>query len=364
MPFAFGGKCKMKKILSVILAVVTTLSLATGCAKIMDIKEMAENSDVSGLMSVGQDIVEDVNIDKPSKDRAGNAITVPDNVDKIVSMAPSTTQVLIELGLGDKIVGIDTNSVTYIDKLPSGVAQFDMMAPDNEAIAALKPDIVFTSGMSSVGGTSPFQSLIDSGVCVADIPSPDSIEGICDDIKFIGTCVGKGMEGLAYAKGLTVFMEGVEEYAKTIPDGERKTVLVMMNVPSAEYPTIYTFGKGTYMNEMLECLGAKNAFGDQEGWLAISVEEAIAANPDVILMDCNWMPDAAAQVKALEGWENVKAVKNDAVYQIDEDLCSRPNHHISDATIEWAKVIYPDTYGNFSQSFNDIKDDVIEKILG
>ena len=354
----------MKKILSLILAAVTTVSLATGCAKIMEIKEMAENSDVGSLMSVGQDIVQEMNLEKPTQDRAGNAITVPDNVEKIVSMAPSTTQVLIELGLGDKIVGIDTNSVSYADKLPSGVAQFDMMAPDNEAIAALAPDLVFTSGMSSVGGTSPFQSLIDSGVCVADIPSPDSIEGICDDIKFIGTCVGKGAEGLAYAKGLTVFMEGVAEYAKTIPEGEQKTVLVMMGVPSAEYPTVYTFGKGTYMNEMIETIGAKNVFADQEGWLAVSVEEVIAANPDVILMDCNWMPGAAEQVKALEGWENVTAVKNGDVYQVDEDTCSRPNHHISDATLEWGKYVYPDTFGNYSQSFNDIKDDLIGKILG
>ena len=330
----------MKKLLSVILAVVTTISFATGCAKLTEIKEMAEESDFTGLVSVGQDIVEEMNIEKPTQDRAGNAITVPDNVEKIVSMAPSTTQVLIELGLGD------------------------MMSPDNEAIAALSPDIVFTSGMSSVGGTSPFQSLVDSGICVADIPTPDSIEGVCDDIKFIGTCVGKGAEGLAYAKGLTVFMEGVEEYAKTIPEGEQKTVLVMMNVPSAEYPTIYTFGKGTYMNEMIEDLGAKNVFADQEGWLSVSVEDVIAANPDVILMDCNWMPDAAEQVKALEGWENVNAVKNGEVYQIDEDTCSRPNHHISDATIEWAKCIYPDTYGNFSKSFDDIKNDVLEQVLG
>lgn len=354
----------MKKLLSLILAVVTTLSLATGCAKLMDIKEMAEESDFEALVSVGQDIVDEMNIEKPVKDRAGNAINVPDNVEKIVSMAPSTTQVLIELGLGDKIVGIDTNSATYADKLPADVAQFDMMSPDNEAIAALSPDIVFTSGMSSVGGTSPFQSLIDSGICVADIPSPDSIEGVCDDVKFIGTCVGKGAEGLAYSRGLIIFMEGVEEYAKTIPEGEKKTVLVMMNVPSAEYPTVYTFGKGTYMNEMIERLGAENVFGDQEGWLSVSVEEVIAANPDVILMDCNWMPDAAEQVKALDGWENVTAVKNGDVYRIDEDLCSRPNHHISDATIEWGKCIYPDTYGNFSKSFDDIKNDVIEKVLG
>ena len=353
----------MKKLLSVVLAVATTVSLATGCAKITEIKDMAENSDVESLVSVGQDVIEELDLDVPTEDRAGNAIEVPENVEKIVSMAPSTTQFLIDLGLGDKIVGIDTNSATYLDKLSADVAQFDMMAPDNEAIAALDPDIVFTSGMSSVGGTSPFQSLIDSGICVADIPSPDSIEGIEEDLKFIGCCVGKGAEALAYAKGLEVFMEGIEEAAKDIPEDEVKTVLVMMNVPSEEYPTIYTFGSGTYMNEMIEAIGAKNAFADQEGWLAITVEDAIAANPDVILMDCNWMPDAADQVLALEGWESVAAIQNGDVYQIDEDLCSRPNQHVADATVEWGQKVYPDKFEGFDQSFEEIKDEFIEQIV-
>ena len=352
----------MKKLLSLVLAVATTISFA-GCAKIMEIKEMAENSDVGALVSVGQDVYEELNIEVPKEDRAGNAITVPENVEKIVSMAPSTTQFLIDLGLGDKIVGIDTNSATYLDKLPSDVAQFDMMAPDNEAIAALEPDIVFTSGMSSVGGTSPFQSLIDSGICVADIPSPDSLQGIEEDLKFIGACVGKGAEALAYAKGFTVFIEAIEEAAKDIPADEQKTVLVMMNVPSEEYPTIYTFGSGTYMNEMIEAIGAKNVFADQEGWLAVTVEDAIAANPDVILMDCNWMPDAADQVKALAGWENVTAIQNGDVYQIDEDLCSRPNQHVADATVEWGQKVYPDKFENFDKSFDDIKDEFIEQIV-
>ena len=353
----------MKKILAIIVSLATVLSIATGCAKLTDIQEAAENTDVSALVSAGQELVDEVKVEVPTKDRAGNDIKVPESVEKIVSMAPSTTQFLIDLGLGDKIVGIDTNSATYLDKLPANVAQFDMMNPDNEAIAALAPDIVFTSGMSSVGGTSPFQSLVDSGICVADIPSPDSIEGIGEDLKFIGACVGKGTEALAYAEGLKVFMDGIKTTAGEITEGEKKTVLVMMNVPSAEYPTIYTFGKGTYMNEMIEAIGATNVFGDQEGWLAVSVEEVLAANPDVILMDCNWDPNAAEEVKALEGWENVTAVKNGAVVAIDEDLCSRPNQHVADATLEWGKAVYADKFGNFTESFDDIKNEFIEKIV-
>ncbi len=355
----------MKKILSIILAAATTLALATGCSNTnVTVPSVTVPSEIESIVSEGKEIIDDLNVAIPTKDRSGNDIKVPEKVEKIVSMAPSTTQFLIDLGLADKIIGIDTNSATYADKLKADVKQFDMMSPDNEAIAALAPDIVFTSGMSSVGGTSPFQSLIDSGICVADIPSPSSIEGICEDLEFIGACVGKGMEALAYSKALTAFIAGVEEIGKNIPADQQKTVLVMMNVPSAEYPTIYTFGKGTYMNEMLEAIGAKNAFGDKEGWLSISVEDAIAANPDVILMDCNWLPDAADQVKALSGWENVNAIKNGAVYAVNEDLCSRPNQHVSEATLEWAKLIYADQFSNFKANFDDTANEILNKVLG
>ena len=328
------------------------LALGTGCnEKITDVTEStaatSEEAVVTTKDTEATSAPAEVN---KGIDRAGNEFIIPEKIDRIVSMAPSTTQVLIELGLADKIVGIDTNSATYLDLLPAGVAQFDMMAPDNEAIAALDPDIVFTSGMSSVGGTSPFQSLIDSGISVADIPSSSSIAGIKDDIIFIGNTVGKDSEAAALTETMDAYIAAVEEVAATVPEGDTKTVLVMMNVPSADYPTIYTFGAGTYMNEMIEIIGAKNVFADQEGWLAVSVEEVLAANPDVILMDCNWMPGADEAVKALEGWENVTAVANGDVYQIDEDLCSRPNQHVAEACAEWGKFVYPDQFNEFNMT--------------
>ena len=353
----------MKKIISIILAAAATLALATGCNSTnVTVPSVTVPSEIESLVSEGKEIVDELNVAIPTKDRAGNDIKVPEKVEKIVSMAPSTTQFLIDLGLADNIIGIDTNSASYADKLKADIPQFDMMNPDNEAIAALAPDIVFTSGMSSAGGTSPFQSLVDSGICVADIPSPSSLEGICEDLEFIGACVGKGMEALAYSKAFTAYISGVEEIGKSVTEENQKTVLVMMNVPSAEYPTIYTFGKGTYMNEMLEAIGAKNAFGDQEGWLSISVEDAIKANPDVILMDCNWLPDAADQVKALEGWENVNAIKNGAVYAVNEDLFSRPNQHVDEAILEWAKLIYADQFKDFA--LGDAIKDGVDAVLG
>ena len=73
---------------------------------------------------------------RPDADRAGNAIALPGEVNTIVSLAPSTTEIIIDLGLADKLVAIDTYSAFYWPELAE-LPQYDMMAPDNEQLALL-----------------------------------------------------------------------------------------------------------------------------------------------------------------------------------------------------------------------------------
>ena len=358
----------IKKIVSALLCGAMAMACLTACDSetAKKISDLAKNTDVSGLESVEKDIVNSVTGagQVPTKDRSGNDIKVPAEVKSIVSLAPSTTRVLIDLGLALKIVAVDTNSMSYKDYLPSGVKTFDMMNPDNEAIAALKPDIVFTSGMSSVGGSSPFKPLVDSGICVADIPSSASIAAIGDDIKFIGNCTGKGIEAVALATSMDASFKLISKACESVPAEKQKTVLFMMNIPTSDSPTIYSFGKGTYMDEMLTMIHAQNACGSQEGWVAISVEDAVAMNPDVILTNVNYVEDPVKDIKALKGWENVKAIKNNEVYKVDADLSSQPNNHVVDASLEWLKDIYPDIFTELSKSLEKSLKDAFEKIKG
>jgi iron complex transport system substrate-binding protein len=280
-----------------------------------------------------------------AKDRAGNDIKIPVEVNTIISMAPSTTRFLIDLGLSDKIVAVDTNSYSYIEQLPVGVQQFDMMAPDNEALVALKPDIIFTSGMSSFGGEDVFQPARDAGICVADIPSSNSIDDIVEDLKFIGDAVGASDKAQELIDKFKAQVDEVKAIGETIED--KKSILFMISLPSADYPSVYTFGKGTYLDEMITAIGATNVTGDQESWVAISEEEAVALNPDVIITNVNYVDDVVNVIKSSEGWENVTAIQNDAVYYIDADASNQPNNHVVDAMIEMAKKVYPDEFADF-----------------
>ena len=283
------------------------------------------------------------------KDRSGNEITVPDEVNKIISMAPSTTRFLIDLGLADKIIAIDTNSAAYIDSLSSSVKQFDMMAPDNEALVAMEPDIIFTSGMSNVGGDDAFQPARDAGICVADIPSSTSFDDIAKDLEFIAAAVHAEEKAAPIIKD---FQDKIAEIKK-IGDGisEKKTILFEISLPSADYPSIYTFGTGTYLDEMITTIGAKNVAGDQQSWISVSEEDAIAMNPDVIITNVNYVNDPEGAILIAEGWEEVTAIKNQAVYYIDADSSNQPNNHVVDAMIQMAKYVYPDEFSSFSDPF-------------
>ena len=282
-------------------------------------------------------------------DRSGNAISLPDRAERIISMAPSTTRVLLDLGLSDKIVACDTYSfASYGSELSEDIPQFDMMAPDQEQIIALGADIVFTTGMSASQGTDVFEAVRESGTCTADIPSSASLKDIEDDIRFIGACVGRSEEAEAIADDMQKKIEELSEIGNGIPEDERKRVLFELYTPSADNPMIYTAGDGTYINEMLELIGAENVAAAQaDQWPALSEEAAIASDPDVILTADMYTPDVIDAILNMSGWEHVKAVKDGEVYQLSSDAVNQPNQHVVEAMIEMAKAIYPDRYEEF-----------------
>lgn len=277
----------------------------------------------------------------PTADRAGNAITVPAEITRIISLAPSTTQVLEALGALDSLVAVDNQTPMYVDGT-SELPQFDMMAPDVEQIAALEPDVVFASGLSYLDGN-PFAALTEMGVCVVDIPSSASIADVEDDIRFIAACLGKDAEGEAIVDEMSASIDAIAAIGATIED--KKTVLFEISA----LPYIYSFGAGTFLDEMITLIGAENVFGDQAGWLAVNEEDAVAANPDVILTNVNYIEDSVGEILSREGWDVVTAVANADVHYIDNGASSLPNQHIVDALIEMAVAVYPEAYADYAE---------------
>lgn len=95
---------------------------------------------------------------------------------------------------------------------------------------------------------------------------------------------------------------------------------------------------------MIELIGATNVLGNEQSWISVSEEAVIAANPDVIITNVNYIENPIDEIKSRAGWENINAIKNNEVYYVDNMASSLPNHNIIKALEEMAKAIYPDIY--------------------
>lgn len=264
----------------------------------------------------------------PAQDRAGNALALPGTVERVISLAPSITQVILDIDKGDLLIAVDTYSAGT-QGLPEGLPAFDMMAPDLEQMIALTPDLVFVSGMSLSGGDDPFAKLADLGIAVAYIPSSGSIDGIMADTLFIGQALGNEEGAQALNDTLAQAIDAVRAQADT-------PTPVYFEIGSTG--TLYTFGSDTFLNEMIEILGGRNVFADQASWLAVSDEAVLAAAPQIIFTNEDWKEDAVADILVREGWDSIPAVQDGKVFLIGGDVSSQPNHRIVYALEEMAKA--------------------------
>ena len=271
-------------------------------------------------------------------DREGNEVTIPTNIEKIVSTAPSNTEILTALGMGDKIVCMDTYS-EGIEGVKEDVVKMDFTAPDAEEIIGLEPDIIIASGYNKAGSSDdPFKSLSDAGIPVVYIPSSESIEGIYKDIEFVASVVNQEDKGKEIIDGMKSDIEKITAIGKTIKDKKK----VYFEIGPA--PTLYSVGNSTFINEMIEIVGAENIFAKENSWISPSEESVIDANPDVILTTVNYVENPTEEIKSREGWEHINAIKNNQVYSIDSNSASRPTQNIIKALKEIAKAVYPDQY--------------------
>lgn len=276
--------------------------------------------------------------DRMVTDREGTEVNIPTKIEKIISTAPSNTEVLMALGLGDKLVAIDKYS-TDIEGINTELPQIDFSNPDAETIIGLEPDIVIASGHNKTGSVEdPFKAISEAGIPVVYIPSSDSIDGIYKDIEFIADVVNEKSKGKEIVDDIKAQVEEIKAIGDTITDKKS----VYFEISPAPY--LSSFGKSTFLNEMIEIIGAKNIFENEEGWVSPTAEAIIDANPDVIITNAGYMENPTEEIKSRDAWENINAIKNNEVYLVDQNASSRPSQNVIKALEQMAKAVYPEHY--------------------
>lgn len=275
--------------------------------------------------------------DRKIIDRSGITVTVKNQVNRIVSTAPSNTEIITDLGQAHKLVAIDRHSVN-IEGIPKGLPQLDFFYPDAEVIVKLEPDIVIANGHNATGtGEDPLRMLREMGIPVVYISMSKSINEIYNDIAFISDILRVQKEG---ERVINSMKAQIEEIANTTANIENKKT-VYFEISAA--PDMYTVGKDSFINDMIYKIGAINIFGNDNWIVRPSVESIIERNPDIILTNVNYIDDPIAEIKSRTGFNHINAVINNRIYQIDTDSSVRPSTRIVLALRQMSQAVYPIT---------------------
>jgi iron complex transport system substrate-binding protein len=272
------------------------------------------------------------------KDAVGNEVKLDHKPKRIVSLLPSNTEILYKLGVGDTVVG-----VSDFDNYPKEVASKDKiggMEFNLEKIISLKPDLVLDHGSRHHQEDALMGKLKDAGIPVYVVKEATKINDIYDTIEEIGKLTGTEQKAKNEVKEEQKSMAKIEEIGKNISPDKQKSIWIEVS-PS---PELYTAGKGTFIDEGLSLIGAKNVAGNTEGWPLITEEAAIQNNPDVIIT--TYGSDAPKKVMERKGWQNVKAVQDKQVIDVNSDKLTRPGPRIVEGIEELAKAVYPEEYKN------------------
>ncbi|WP_050181816.1 ABC transporter substrate-binding protein [Domibacillus robiginosus] len=256
---------------------------------------------------------------------------------RIVTLAPSNTEIVYELGLGEEVVGVSDND-TYPEDVKTkekvGGMEFNV-----EKIISLKPDLVLAHDSAGAAAETGIQQLRDAGIDVLVINNAASIDEMYQSFELIGEATGTTAEAETEIKELKAGFADLEEKAASIKEDDEKSVFFEVD------PTLYTAGNGTFLNEIFDMLHINNTMADQEGWPQATEEAVIEKNPDVILLNYGgYVENAVDGVLKREGWSNVNAVKNKEVVEVNADITSRTGPRLVEGAEAIAEAVYPDVF--------------------
>lgn len=271
------------------------------------------------------------------KDDMGNSVTIEKQPKKIVSLLPSTTETLFALGLDQEIVG-----VSDYDNYPAAALKKEKVGSldlNVEKILSLQPDVAFLQEYQAQNQANMIKQLQNAGITTIIIGSQNSFKETYSAIELLAKVTGTEKKAETIISDMKEKVEEIKEKAKYVTEKKRVWVEI------SPQPDIFTTGNHTFINEMIEMIGAENVASKQEGWVKMNEEEVVKLNPDVILTTYGYyVENADEQVLSRKGWQEVDAIKNKQVFDVDSDNTTRPGPRLVDGVEEIAKAVYPDIF--------------------
>ncbi|MEE0138965.1 ABC transporter substrate-binding protein [Fusobacterium ulcerans] len=265
-----------------------------------------------------------------------SVISFSKEYNRIASGSPAITEILYELGLKDKIIAMDKNSdVKELDEMKIPKISFYQM--NIESIFSLKADLIILSTFNKADREDFIQFMKEKGTDVIYISDIKTVEDIYKCIMEIGEKTERKPEAEKVISKMEKEINEVREISKNIKN--KKKVYFEIS----PFPSMYTFGKNVFMNEMLEIAGVENIFNDKSGWFIPSLEVIAARNPDIIFTSTYQVDDPVKEIIDRGNWNIIKAVREGKIYPISKEAV-RPSIKIIEVIKKIAEISYPEYY--------------------
>lgn len=267
-------------------------------------------------------------------DDAGRKLTVKEKPNRIVSLAPSNTEILFALGLGEKVVGV-TTYCDYPKAAKSRDKVGDFAKPNVEKILSLKPDLILAAGGIQTGLVEELEKL---GAVVFIVDSK-GLDGILASIKKIGIATGTEKRAEALNQKMAGEIDEVKKRAAKLSSDEKPQVFYELYSDP-----LMSVGPGTFIDSMIKIAGGTNIASDtKEEYPQFSLETLLQRNPEVYIAVKGPMVDPG-DISKRSGWQNITAIKLNRIYLVDDNLVSRPGPRIVEGLKSIAKAIHPELY--------------------
>ena len=274
-------------------------------------------------------------------DGLGRVITLAAPAQKIVSLAPSNTEILYAIGAGKQVIGRDKNS-DYPEeaKKVTDIGGSDSYNKVNtEAIIAIHPDLVLAADITP---KEQIKAMEDLGLTVFMLPNPTNLNGMYENLRTTAKLTGHEAETETLIASLQGRVKAVEDKLATVTEKP----LAFYEIDGTDIKAPWTPGPGSFIDTMITLAGGRNVGATlKDQWAQISLEELVKQDPDfIILGDTVFGGVTPDLVKQRAGWAGLKAVKSGAIFPFDDNLLSRPGPRLVDGVEALAKLLHPDLF--------------------
>lgn len=267
-------------------------------------------------------------------DDAGRTVRIDRPPERLLSLAPSNTEILYALGLEDRIVGTDSFS-DFPEASRSKPKVGGIVDPDFEKMVSLRPDLAF-----AIGGSTKIVAKLDELRIPVVVVNARTFDDVFRSLRLVAEATGVKERAEPVIARLERRRDAV--VAKTAGLPEEKRPLVFYEV----WPEpLRSAGPGSFIHDMIHLAGGRNVAAQANtAWPEISVEAVVAADPELIITP--FEKSVAELTGGLrKGWNHIAAVRDGKVRWVHQDIVSRPGPRLVEGLEAMARLIHPELFG-------------------